>query len=401
MTPPVKRLESVAPAYDVIVAGARVAGAATAMLMARAGMRVLMVDPRPPSQDTLSTHALMRGGVQQLHRWGVLPDVFSAGTPAIHSTVFDYGETRVEVAIKDRDGVRALCAPRRTTLDPILNGAAARAGVDIVYGVRLADLLTDPSGRVSGARLASRRGAAADIRAGLVVGADGKNSRVSKLVCARLQRVSRHATASMYGYVPSGMAPRGRFVWSFSPGGPHSAVTMGTIPTNREETCLFASTTPEAFLKAGRRGMTTLFVDTVARMDLDLAERLREAPGALALRAFPGMRGQVRCPVGPGWALVGDAGLFRDPATAHGITDALRDAESLVRAAIAGSMADYAEERDAVAMGLFDTTDAIAALDWDLDEVQRLHHELSRRMNDGVELIRRWDASSSSVSSAA
>jgi 2-polyprenyl-6-methoxyphenol hydroxylase-like FAD-dependent oxidoreductase len=132
MNLPSKRLDAVSPAYDVIVAGARVAGAATAMLLARAGMRVLMVDPRPPSQDTLSTHALMRGSVQQLHRWGLLPEVLSAGTPPITSTIFDYGEARIEIPIKDRDGVRALCAPRRTTLDPILNRAARRAGVDIV-----------------------------------------------------------------------------------------------------------------------------------------------------------------------------------------------------------------------------------------------------------------------------
>jgi flavin-dependent dehydrogenase len=176
---------------------------------------------------------------------------------------------------------------------------------------------------------------------------------------------------------------------------------MGTIPTNREETCLFASTTPEAFLQAGRRGMAALFLDTVERMDPALAQRLGAAPGPLVLRGFPGVRGHMRCPVGSGWALVGDAGHFRDPATAHGITDALRDAESLARATVAGSFDDYAGERDAVSIGLFDTTDAIAALDWDLEEVQRLHHQLSQRMNDGVELIRSWDRPGGAVSSAA
>ena len=68
--------------YDVIIAGARCAGASTAMLLARQGLRVLVVDPAKRGTDTLSTHALMRGGVLQLHRWGVLDAIRSAGTPA-------------------------------------------------------------------------------------------------------------------------------------------------------------------------------------------------------------------------------------------------------------------------------------------------------------------------------
>ena len=79
------------------------AAAAAALLMARGGMRVLMVDPRPPSQDTLSTHALMRGGVLQLHRWGLLSSIRAAGTPEIRSTVFDYGARRIAVPIKSKD----------------------------------------------------------------------------------------------------------------------------------------------------------------------------------------------------------------------------------------------------------------------------------------------------------
>src|SRR4051794_17256611 len=117
--------------YDVLIVGARCAGAATAMLMARAGMRVLLVDRGSYGTDTISTHALMRGGVTQLHRWGVLPCVQEAGTPAIRSTTFHYGDEQITVPIKASDGVNALYAPRRTLLDSTLVDAAWEAGAQV------------------------------------------------------------------------------------------------------------------------------------------------------------------------------------------------------------------------------------------------------------------------------
>jgi 2-polyprenyl-6-methoxyphenol hydroxylase-like FAD-dependent oxidoreductase len=74
--------------YDALVVGARCAGAATAMLMARCGLKVLVIDRGRYAADTTSTHALMRGGVMQLHRWGLLPRIVAAGTPAVRNTEF-------------------------------------------------------------------------------------------------------------------------------------------------------------------------------------------------------------------------------------------------------------------------------------------------------------------------
>ena len=99
--------------YDAVVVGARCAGAATAMLLARRGIRVLVLDRGQYGTDTLSTHALMRGGVLQLHRWGVLPEVIRHGTPPVRSTTFHYGAEAIEVAIRPGNGVDALYAPRR------------------------------------------------------------------------------------------------------------------------------------------------------------------------------------------------------------------------------------------------------------------------------------------------
>src|SRR5215472_3536247 len=94
-------------AYDALVVGARCAGAATAMLMARRGMRVLVIDRGAYGTDTISTHALMRGGVLQLHRWGILPRIQATGTPPIETTTFHYPDEAVTIAIKPANGVNA------------------------------------------------------------------------------------------------------------------------------------------------------------------------------------------------------------------------------------------------------------------------------------------------------
>src|SRR5215213_5409560 len=116
--------------YDALVVGARCAGGATAMLLARRGLRVLAIDRGGYGTDTMSTHALMRGGVLQLRRWGVLPRLLEVGTPAVRATAFHYGdEDALEVPVKPgHGGVDALYAPRRTVLDSVLVDAAQEAG---------------------------------------------------------------------------------------------------------------------------------------------------------------------------------------------------------------------------------------------------------------------------------
>src|SRR6516165_5824910 len=93
--------------YDTIVVGARPAGAATAMLLARAGQQVLLVDRSAYGSDTLSTHALLRGAVLQLHRWGLLDAVRASGAPAIRRTRFQYGDDVIEIRIREQHGVDA------------------------------------------------------------------------------------------------------------------------------------------------------------------------------------------------------------------------------------------------------------------------------------------------------
>jgi len=129
--------------YDALVIGARCAGAATAMLMARKGLRVLAIDRAGYGTDTISTHALMRGGVLQLHRWGVLPHLRELGTPAVRETTFHYGDEEVTVVIRPANGVEALYAPRRTLLDRALVDAARTSGAVVRHGCSLVGLTFD------------------------------------------------------------------------------------------------------------------------------------------------------------------------------------------------------------------------------------------------------------------
>src|SRR5690606_37589025 len=115
-------------------------------------------------------------------------------------------------------------------------------------------------------------------------------------------------------------------------------------------------------------------------------------------RTWPGLPGYVRRAHGPGWALVGDAGYFKDPISSHGITDALRDAELLARAVLAEWDADldeplaaYADERDRLSLALFRTVDRIAAHDWSAPEIAGLLRDLSAATTAEVALLAALD----------
>ena len=369
--------------YDAIVVGARAAGAATAMLLARAGLSVLAVDRGRLGDDTLSTHALMRGAVLQLHRWGLLRALEAAGTPPIRSATFHYGEEDIPIPIKPRDGIDALYAPRRTVLDPLLVRAAAAAGAEVVHGVAAIDLVRDARGRVSGAVLAGADGSPTRVEADIVIGADGIRSPIARLVGAPVERAGRSATAVVYGHF-AGLAQDG-YHWYYRPG-----VSAGAIPTNDGRTCLFVALPPARFLDELPAGVDALYRRILAEAAPEMARAVARARLDAKLRSFPGTPGFLRRAWGPGWALVGDAGYFKDPLTAHGLTDALRDAELLARAIVAGTdgaLAAYQATRDEVSLGLFEVTDRIASFAWDLEQAKRDHHLLARHMAGEAEML--------------
>jgi flavin-dependent dehydrogenase len=370
--------------YDVLVVGARCAGAATAMLMARRGLRVMVIDRAGYGSDTTSTHALMRGGVLQLHRWGLLPRLRELATPPVRSTTFHYGTEAITVAIRPQQGVDALYAPRRTLLDSMLADAAAEAGAEMRHGHCLAALIRRNRGeRVTGAVVVDPQGKPRHVEAALVVGADGIGSRVAQLVEAPVQRQARAATAIVYGHW-SGLSAEG-YHWHYEPG-----ASIGVIPTNAGRHCVFAAMPPGRFHAEFRADASAGYQDLLRRLAPALAAEVSAGRLESRLWAFGGRRGFFRQAYGPGWALVGDAGYFKDPLTAHGITDALRDAELLAEAAAACSetaMARYAETRDALSLPLFEATDAIAAFGWDLEALKAHHQKLNQAMKQEVEFL--------------
>ena len=367
---------------DAVVVGARCAGAATAMLLARAGARVVLVDKGLHGTDTLSTHALMRGGVLQLHRWGILPSIVAAGTPAVRSTTFSYSEHDVVVPIEPRSGVDALYAPRRALLDRTLVDAAEASGVDVRYGVRVDDVVVDDRGRVRGIT-AVVGGVRQHIEAEMVIGADGLHSTIAQRVGAPRIVEGRHAAGVLYSYWED--LPVDGYYWRFRPSG-----SIGAIPTNNGATCVFASIPAERFQSELRHDPTSAYRRLIRDVSPVFEARLYGARRVEPVRGFGGHAGFIKQGVGPGWALVGDAGYFKDPLTAHGITDALRDAELLARAIVQetpAALAEYETTRHDLSRRLFELTDDIASFAWTDDELQSLHRDFSREMSREVKAL--------------
>jgi flavin-dependent dehydrogenase len=368
--------------FDVVVVGARCAGAATALLIARAGGRVLIIDKGGYGSDTPSTHALMRGAVLQLRRWGVLPAIAAAGTPAIRSTTFSYPDREVTVAIEPKFGVSALYAPRRTVLDRALADAAADAGADLRYRCEVREVLFDARGRATGV-VVQREGRIERIDADLVIGADGRHSTIARRVGAATRRQARHSTGVLYSYWEN--LGVDEYYWGYRP-----QASIGLIPTNNHATCVFVSV-PWARFQTEMDGPARLVYERLIRGAFPALDgRLRDAQRVEGVRGFAGQLGFMRQSVGAGWALVGDAGYFKDPLTAHGITDALRDAELLARAAIRGTpeaFAEYETVQSDLSDKLFDVTDEVASFAWTDVQLQALHKSLSVEMTREVRFL--------------
>lgn len=372
---------AVPDAVDVLIVGGRCAGAATAALLARRGARVLMVERGQPGTDTLSTHALMRGAVVQLHRWGLLPAVRAAGTPPISTTAFDYGGETLEVAISTRHGVDALYAPRRTVLDRILVDAARDAGADVRFGSRLTALRHDETGRVRGATVEDADGTVHHVRASLVVGADGRHSAVARLVGAPVLRSGRTATATVYGHWGGVRAAGYRWLYALD-------ASAGVIPTNGGAACVFVTVPAVRFAATFRGDVAAGFHRLLHRLDPALADHTARTQPVAGLHGFGGQVGRFTRSHGPGWALVGDAAYFKDPLTAHGITDTLLHAELLADAIGAGdeaALSRYEATRTTLATPVFDATEAIAGFAWSFDDLRRLHTRLARAMADEID----------------
>lgn len=319
--------------YDAIVIGARVAGAPTAMLLAKRGYRVLLLDRATFPSDTVSTHMITVEGSAQLRRWGLLGQVEASGCPPVTNIVLDlcferYGHfTLTGFPYPDDDGFAAIYAPKRTVLDKILVDAAAAAGVLVREGFSVREVLTE-GGRVVGIRGCGASGITVTERARIVVGADGLRSIVAETVDAPQYHVVPPKAFGYYTYWDD-VELKGLEFFT-RPGS-----TVIAFPTNDRQAAVFIER-PERDFADFKSDVSAGYLRTVDDIAPDLGARI--AAGTLAHR-FKGAGNRpnfFRRPYGPGWALVGDAGVHKDPITAQGITDAFRDAELLAEAIDAG-----------------------------------------------------------------
>lgn len=295
--------------YDVIVVGARCAGAPTAMLQARAGRRVLLLDRADTSTDVLSTHLLRAPAVARLAEWGL--QLHSC--PPIHTESMTVPEGTLRCDLAATHGSVAY-APRRTVLDPMLLNAAIEAGVDFrrasVTGVVHRD------DRVVGVRIGEE-----EVYADLVVGADGMRSQVAKFVGAEEYDVRPTASCCYYSY------------WSGLPtdgleGFINDGVGVGVVPTNDGRT-LVSTYFPQDEFGAIRTDAQESYLKGILRCHPSLEERLAGATQVDRLYAMGDQRNYFRTPAGPGWVLVGDAGHHKDSITAWGMTHAFDQAQAL------------------------------------------------------------------------
>jgi 2-polyprenyl-6-methoxyphenol hydroxylase-like FAD-dependent oxidoreductase len=361
------------------------------MLLARRGHRVLVVDRARYGSDTPSTHALMKGAVVQLHRWGLLDRVAASGAPVIRQTTFDYGDERVTVDIRPAAGVDGLYAPRRTVLDPILVDAAVDGGADVRFGVSLADVVTDGCGAVVGVEL-DEDGRRELVGCDLVVGADGSRSRVAQATGSLAYRLGTSAGAMVYTYF--GLADLQGYEWYYG-----DQASAGAIPTN-DGTLVWTGTTQERFDACVRPDFESGFWTELGSVAAPLAARLDGVSRTSRWHSTRGQVGYHRQSFGPGWALVGDAAHLQDPITAHGLTDALRDAELLARAVdvalrcedrMSHALAMYQATRDQLSHRIFALTDRIAGYRWTGAELRELLLAFSGAMRDEVAAIERLD----------
>lgn len=338
--------------YDVIVVGARVAGAPTAMLLAQAGHRVLLVDRDSFPSDTMSTHYIHPNGVARLKAWGVLDRVLDTGAPPIRTITTVRSGVALRGLPPHPDVDFALC-PRRTGLDHVLVQAAVEAGVELRENFVVEDVLWDGE-TVAGIRGHYKGGASVEERARLVVGADGVHSVIARSVKPAEYNRRPPMGCGYYAYY-DGVAMDGSEVYFLD-----DRIIFG-FPTNNGQTCVVVEFPNSRFAEV-RADYETAFEHALQGAP-EFAARVARGSRATRLIGVGEIPNFFRRPYGPGWALVGDAGYHKDPVTGLGITDAFFDAELLAAAVDAGlsgrqplieALAGYEQQRNERAMPLYE-----------------------------------------------
>ena len=306
--------------YDAVVVGARAAGSPLATRLAEQGWRVLLLDREPPPANVLSTHCLFPNTLARLAELGALQRI-----EAEHQVnLIEYGVRtlgrEVSGAFTPIGGFDRAATITRPVLDEALLEVAVAAGAETRFGEKVTGLIGagTPNDPARGVVLEGGE----EIEARWVFGADGRASTVAKLLGLEKQRPLAGEMAFMFGYW-RGLPPSDRFFIDVIETG-----SLAWSPCEDDLSLLILGIEPELTRgDATKRQLT--FLEGVRKFDdwFDsgwLADA--EQVGGIHLAPETMLRGFFRQANGPGWALVGDAGHFKNPSTAQGISDAIEQA---------------------------------------------------------------------------
>ncbi len=367
--------------YDAIVIGARCAGSPTAMLLARKGYRVLLVDRATFPSDIARLHYMRQPGVASLKRWGLLDQVAASNCPPILAITVDFGDFPLRGFPTPADGVAEAYGPRRIVLDKILVDAAVEAGAELREGFAVQEILVE-GGQVTGIRGRSRGRGGSTERARIVVGADGMHSLVARAADAPVYN-AQPAVACYYASYWSGIAIAELEVYW------RDRRLILAFPTNDNLVCIVIAWQHRRFHEV-RSDIEGHFFETLDLVP-SLIERVRSGKREEPFIGTADLPSFFRRPFGPGWALVGDAGYHKDPYLAHGISDAFRDAELLVEAIDAGfsgrqpldgALADYERRRNETVMPIYQLNSRLAELEPPSPDTLRLRAALRGNQED-------------------
>jgi 2-polyprenyl-6-methoxyphenol hydroxylase-like FAD-dependent oxidoreductase len=362
--------------YDAIVVGARCAGSPTAMLLARKGYRVLLVDRARFPSDVVNGYYIQQHGAARLKRWGLLDTLRASNCPPLRTITFDLGEFSLSGSPPLADGVSEGYAPRRTVLDKMLVDAATEAGAELRENFPVQQLLQE-GGRVTGIRSYTKGGTVITEMGRIVIGADGVNSVVARTVNAQIYN-AQPALTCWYAAHWSGVPINGVAFYL------RNRRAIVACFTNDGLTVVLTCWPHDEFgqFRANIEGHYYKTLELVP----ELADRVRAGRREERFVGTSSTANFFRKPYGPGWALVGDAGYHKDPSTAQGISDSFRDAETLTEAIDAGfsgrrpladALADYEQQRNASVMPMYDFTVQLAKVaEPPAPEMQRLLYAL-------------------------
>lgn len=347
--------------YDAIIVGARCAGSPTAMLLARQGYRVLLVDRASFPSDVISTHGIQQAGIGMLHKWGLLDAVRASNAPPTGTTTIHLGHDRFVPPLDPRLPVEQGYSPRRYVLDQILLDAAVAAGVEVRQEFTLDSLLFEGR-RVVGIAGHARGGTVVEERGKIVVGADGKHSTVARMVQARAYHQRPPINFTYYSYFSGvGLTDTDLYV---RPG-----TAVFGWPTN-DDLAIIGLLHPIDMFNEFRHDIEGNFMRDIDRAVPALGERMRSGRREERISGSADLPNFFRQAYGPGWVLAGDAGFTKDPITALGISDALRAADAVARAIDDGfsgrrpleeALAHYERVRDEKSMPLYEFTLKLAS----------------------------------------